>query len=228
MENLRINIKVSEDTFLKDPNSTVLGKQILTYSIQLIDDLGFEAFTFKKLGLKIGSPESSIYRYFESKHMLLIYLTNWYWSWMEYKMVFAIMNIESAKKKLIRAIEILIQPIKEDTSITHIDEVLLNQLIINEGMKAYHIKQVDEENEKGYFNSYKSIIKRVGDLLLDVIPNYKYSKMLITTIVEGAHQQKYFSKHLPTLTDNIDDKQIITKFYTELLTNILVNNKSKK
>ena len=36
----------------------------------MINELGFEAFTFKKLGINIESPESSIYRYFENKHTL--------------------------------------------------------------------------------------------------------------------------------------------------------------
>ena len=37
----------------------------------MIDALGFEDFTFKKLGQEIGSNESSVYRYFDSKHKLI-------------------------------------------------------------------------------------------------------------------------------------------------------------
>ena len=58
-------------------------------------EIGFENFTFKKLGEQIGSNESSIYRYFESKHKLMLYLSSWYWAWIEYRLVFATNNINN-------------------------------------------------------------------------------------------------------------------------------------
>ena len=51
----------------------------------MIDQLGFEQFTFKKLARAIGSTEASVYRYFDNKHRLLTYLIAWYWKWMEYQ-----------------------------------------------------------------------------------------------------------------------------------------------
>ena len=74
MESLFSNIKIQVHSaiYIKDPETTELGRKILKESIILIDDIGFENFTFKKLGEKIGSNESSIYRYFENKHRLLI------------------------------------------------------------------------------------------------------------------------------------------------------------
>ena len=85
MQDLLANIKiqVNPKTYVKDPETSDLGKKIIQNSILLIDEIGFEEFTFKKLGEKIGSNESSIYRYFENKHKLLVYLSSWYWSWME-------------------------------------------------------------------------------------------------------------------------------------------------
>ena len=69
MENLFTNIKiqVNPKTYVKDPETSTLGKKIIQHSILLIDEIGFEEFTFKKLGEKIGSNESSVYRYFEKK-----------------------------------------------------------------------------------------------------------------------------------------------------------------
>ena len=89
MENLPLHIIINPDLYTKNPESSVLGQKIVSKSIEMIDALGFEDFTFKKLGLEIGSNESSVYRYFESKHALLVYLINWYWSWIEYKLVFS-------------------------------------------------------------------------------------------------------------------------------------------
>ena len=76
-----VGLKINDSIYIKDPQTSELGKKILTQSIDMIYTLGFEQFTFKKLGEQIGSNESSIYRYFENKHKLLLYLTNWYWTW---------------------------------------------------------------------------------------------------------------------------------------------------
>ena len=95
-----LQIKVNEKTYLKDPESSDLGKRIIENSITLINDIGFEAFTFKKLGVLIHSNESSVYRYFENKHKLLLYLTAWYWAWIEYHIVIKTFSISDPKKKL--------------------------------------------------------------------------------------------------------------------------------
>ena len=74
MQKLPVLLDLDEHLYSKNPESTALGKKIVEQSIVMIDSLGFEAFTFKKLGDNIGSNESSIYRYFKSKHALLLYL----------------------------------------------------------------------------------------------------------------------------------------------------------
>ena len=102
MDTLLSNFKISvnPDIYLKDPESSELGRKIINYSIALIDELGFEQFTFKKLGIRITSNESSIYRYFENKHMLLLYLSSWYWTWVEYKIVINTHSINDSQEKL--------------------------------------------------------------------------------------------------------------------------------
>ncbi len=222
MENLNVYIHVSPGTFLRDPNISKLGRRILAGSIELIDELGFEDFTFKKLGERIGSPESSIYRYFESKHMILVYLTYWYWNWIEYKLVFATINLNSEKKKLEKAINILTESVEQDGSIAHINEVVLYRIIMNEGVKAYHTKEVDRENEKGYFKVYKQVVQRVCNMILKLNPTYEFPHMLISTVIEGAHKQRYFAEHIPALTDITQKKKdSIPKFYKQLVFNAI-------
>ena len=77
-----MQVNIHNGLYLRDPKETTLGQSILKHSIILIDELGFEHFTFKKLAAKINSTEASIYRYFENKHLLLVYLSNWYWEYM--------------------------------------------------------------------------------------------------------------------------------------------------
>ncbi len=217
MENLQIQINISSETYLKDPFASNLGRSIVSNSIELIDELGFESFTFKKLGNRIGSPESSIYRYFESKHMLLIYLTYWYWSIIEYRLVFAITNINSPKVKLKRVLKVLIESNDENGLFPHINETLLSRLVINEGVKTYHIKNVDVENKKGFFKIYKRVVHRVSQIVLEINPDFEYPHMIISTLIEGAHQQKYFAEHLPTLTEAKRGHDHILKFYSQLV-----------
>lgn len=217
MEQLKINIVIDSSLYLKDPESSVLGKKIVGKGIEMMEEIGYESFTFKKLGEKIGSNESSIYRYFESKHALLVYLVNWYWSWIEYKLVFSTTNMTSSEQKLKKAIHVLVEDIKVDNSFSYINEVMLNKIIISEGSKTYHTKKIDKENQKGYYTTYKRLVQRISDLVLAVQPKYPYPHMLISTMIEGAHYQRYFSKHLPSLTDTQSGKDTIVNFYTELI-----------
>ncbi|PHS62889.1 MAG: TetR family transcriptional regulator [Flavobacterium sp.] len=221
MKNIQIHIKVGSELYLKNPDSSELGRKIVCESVAMINDLGFESFTFKKLGVQIKSPESSIYRYFENKHTLLIYLVSWYWSWIEYLLVFATMNIDSPDEKLKRSIKVLTDPISENYSNSYINEVLLNSIIITDSVKAYHTKDVDNENKKGYFKTYKKVVQRVSDLVLEVNPNYKFPHMLISTVIEGAHQQKYFAQHLPALTDVTQGKNGVSDFYTNMVNKVI-------
>ncbi|MFT4756739.1 MAG: AcrR family transcriptional regulator, partial [Vicingaceae bacterium] len=117
-----IQIQVQHSLYLKDPLSSELGKKIIKGSIELICELGFEQFTFKKLAVKIASTEASVYRYFESKNKVLLYLTNWYWSWLEYRLVFATTNVPSAYDQLTKAVYLLTEDITEDGNFEHIDE----------------------------------------------------------------------------------------------------------
>src|SRR5210317_587356 len=89
-----VKIEVNQKTYVKDPESSELGKRIVKHGISLISQMGFESFTFRKLGARIGSNESSVYRYFENKHKFLIYLTSWYWGWKEYQLVMTTNSIQ--------------------------------------------------------------------------------------------------------------------------------------
>lgn len=221
METLQININIDPALYTRNPQGTTLGKKIVSESIKMIDELGFEAFTFKKLGAAIGSNESSVYRYFESKHALLVYLISWYWSWIEYKLVFATNNISKPEQKLVTALEIITKRVTEDDTVSYVNEVLLNKIIIAESSKAYHTKDIDAENKKGYYKTYKRVVQRVSDMILEVNKTFQFPHMLISTVIEGAHHQRYFSKHLPSLTDVTEGKNDIVNFYKHLVLNTI-------
>lgn len=215
-----IKISVPDKIYIKDPETSDLGKRIVENGILLIDDIGFESFTFKKLGTKIGSNESSIYRYFESKHKFLLYLTSWYWAWLEYQLVLATYSIANAEEKLEKAITIVTQTVKEDSNFSHINEIILHRIIVNESSKSFLTKEVDEENKQGYFEIYKRLIVRVEEMISKVKPEYPYALSLASSILEGGIHQHFLNEHFTKIT-NYDSKRTPTDFFIQLTKNTL-------
>ena len=222
MESILSNIIIlmNEKLYVKNPETSDLGKKIIENSILLIDEIGFETFTFKKLGERIGSNESSIYRYFESKQKLLLYLSSWYWGWIEYKLVFATNNIENPLEKLKKAITIVTEKIEDDSATIHINESILNKIIIAEYIKTLLTKEIDDENEEGFFLTYKRVINRIVAMIQDVNSTYEFPKSLASSIVDGAMHQHFLKNHLKTIT-NCNDEVTPTHFYINLVENTL-------
>ncbi len=215
-----LKISVNDKIYLKDPESTALGKRIVENGILLINEIGFENFTFKKLGAKIKSNESSIYRYFENKHKFLVYLTSWYWGWKEYQLVFSTNSISDPSEKLIKAIEVITETVEEDKSFSHINEVALNQIIVNESSKSFLTKQVDAENREGYFIVYKRLVHRIKEMITEVDPSYLFPGSLASMIVEGALHQHFLKDHFTSITD-CNDKVMPAVYFKHLVTNVL-------
>ena len=215
-----LKIQVNSKIYVKDPETSTLGKKIIEHSILLINDIGFEEFTFKKLGELIGSNESSIYRYFENKHKLLVYLSCWYWSWMEYRLVFSTNNITNPLEKLVKAIQVVTEKVEDDKATAHINESILNKIIIQEFTKTLHTKDVDEENREGFFLIYKRVINRIVEMVVEVNPDYPFAKSLISSIMEGASHQHFLMNHLKTITNCNSDTRP-SDFYTHLIMTLL-------
>jgi AcrR family transcriptional regulator len=200
MKNLLSVVKISvpDQVYLKDPETSDLGKRIIENSILLIDELGFDSFTFKKLGIRIASNESSIYRYFESKHKLLLYLSSWYWAWLEYQLVIETFSLSNSKEKLKKAVAIVTNTDAFDRDFSHINEVVLYKIIVNESSKSFLTKEVDSENKEGYFEIYKRLITRLSDMMLAINPNYEFALSLASTVLEGGLQQHFLKSHFPS------------------------------
>ncbi len=216
---LQVQIRMNEALFLRDPQGSELGKKIIKHSIQLIFKHGFEAFTFKKLAEDIGTTEAGIYRYFENKHRLLLYIVAWYWSWLEYQIAFQTNNIKNPIERLKLVITLLASTVKDDESISHVDESLLHQIVISEGSKSYLTKHVGEDNKHQFFKPYKDLCAVIGNIILECNPKYKFPKSLASTIIEMAHFQNFFMYNLPSLTDfgNTKEEADIIAFLNDLV-----------
>jgi AcrR family transcriptional regulator len=222
----QLQIRVNEQCFLKDPNSSELGRKIVSEGILMIDEIGFESFTFRKLARRLNSTESSIYRYYESKFKLLIYLTTWYWSFMEYRLVFSTSNIQSPEERLMRALRVLTGGEDGLDQVGMMDLKVLNRIVVSESSKAYLNRAVDEANKAGLYAGYKQVIARMSEMILEVNPGFPYPRSLVSTVLEGIHHQKYFADHLPSLTDIRDNPDQLAEFFYQMILSMIHKNQS--
>jgi AcrR family transcriptional regulator len=218
-----IILKQPEGTYLKDPQGSELGINILKGSIELIEEMGIEDFTFKKLSIRIESTESSVYRYFESKHQLLLYLYSWYWGLKMMEIDRATHFISNDFEKLTTALELLIQQENKTSFAFSFSYEKLRNLIEKEGIKSFLTKKVDDENQLGAFDNYKKIVVLLSSWVVATKPDFQFPNMLITTIIEGAHLQHFFGNHIQKLTNHSATNDNVSEFYKQLLHSLLVN-----
>ena len=210
MARLSIQFDINENLYIRDPQSSSYGQKLLSNAILLFDEVGFEAFTFKKLAFKISSTEASVYRYFENKHTLLLYLVCWYWERVNYLIDINLKNITEPVQKLKIVIHQIVNASNEDALTDYINPKVLHHVVIHEGAKAYHIHNVDKENKQGFFIGYKDLVRVVSEILLEIDAEFPYPKILSSNMFEMANNQIYFAEHLPKLTDIKNSKQMYT------------------
>ena len=219
----KLSFTVNETIFLRNPEHSELGKKIVKQSIDLIYELGFEAFTFKKLAIVVGTTEATIYRYFENKHRLLLYIISWYWFYMDFLIDFQLQNITDTKQKINCIIEIFTNELPQSSSGLDYNKQFLNSIVISESSKVFLIKDVDEINKNEVFKPYKDLCAKIATIIISHNPKYPFPKSLSSTIIETAHHQQYFSQHLPRLTDvsNRNINEFVKQFLEDLVVKVL-------
>ena len=192
---------LNEHLYLRDPQATDLGRRLLAESVNLLDEIGFEAFTFKKLAAVMGSTEASLYRYFENKHRLLVYLVSWHWAWLRFRVRFALHNVADPRQQLRQALGAVCAAGTDDPATPDFDEAALYRVVVAEASKAYLTKEVDADNRAGLFREYKRLVAELVAVVQAVNPAYPYPHALVSTLLESARKQLFFAQHLPSLTD---------------------------
>lgn len=202
----QLKFKVNDNLYLRDPENSEIGKSIVKNSIELIHETGFENFTFKKLAQKINSTEATVYRYFSSKHKLLTYILNWYWSYLELISKFRLSEIKDPQEKIEKMLSIITHQENYENTIEDYDLKKLHAIVIAESSKSYLVKEVDEINKELVFNPLKSLCGFFGEVISEAKPDFPYPRSFASTLLETAHDQQFFSEHLPKLTDNHIEK----------------------
>jgi len=223
-----VNIQIGEKYYSKDPQSTELGRKIVADSVELLDTLGFEEFTFKKLAKRIGSTEASVYRYFDNKLKLLVYLTSWYWAWMDHMIDYKTHHIQDQEEKLKEIVKILCHVDQGHLNIdlSGVNTSSLRRVVVSESDKTYLTKKVDEINSEGLFKGFKDLCHKIALIIISINPKYSYPHAVVSTMIEASHQQAFFAQHLPSLTEiNKENNQTIEQqvylFLNEILFKLL-------
>ncbi|GAA4010246.1 TetR/AcrR family transcriptional regulator [Hymenobacter fastidiosus] len=198
-----LRIDLNEKLYLRDPQGTDLGRRLVAESVLLIDKIGFEQFTFKKLAQRMESTEASLYRYFENKHKLLVYLVSWHWAWLRYQIRFHTHNVPDARERLRLILGILTRAHQDDPVTTQLDEAALYRIVVHEASKSYLTRDVDGDNREGLFREYKQLAAGIVTVVQEINPAYPYPHALVSTLLESARKQLFFAQHLPSLTDAI-------------------------
>lgn len=198
----RIQLHLDPRLYTRDPEETDLGRRIVDAAIRQLDAAGFEKLTFRRLAESIGSTEASVYRYFENKHRLLLYLVSWYWSWVDYRLEYHVnAAVLPPGQRLHRVIDVLLESNTFDPTWSHIDEAALHRIVVVESNKAYQTRWVDDDNAEGLFAAYKALAAKVAAIIREAAPDYAHARALASTLIEAAHQQIFFAEHLPSLAD---------------------------
>jgi AcrR family transcriptional regulator len=217
----QIRIGVHEKIFIKDPESTELGKKIVQSGVELIELVGLEQFNFKKLATVIEVSESSIYRYFENKYMFLLYISAWYWTWMETYLVFTTSHLPPTEDKILEVIKILCQ---DDWSAVYSPQFSVSRMrriLVAESSKAFLRKEIDAMNAEGIFSGFKQLSGRISELFGQYKPNYRYPDMLASLLIEAIFHQQFLLAHFPSFDNTQGDNDKLVHFFTHMVISTL-------
>jgi AcrR family transcriptional regulator len=186
---------------LKDPASSDIGRALLVQGLDLMLELGLEAFTFRKLAQRAGTTEVTAYKYFANKQRLLQYYFQLYWLWLRQVGSHEVERAEEPQAVLGRVVQILCGIWPTTLPPLQLDPTGLRRLVIAEGMKSYLHKNVDDDNARRLFHPYKELSAFVASRLVACRADVPWPRSFATTVIEMAHSLPFLMEHLPSLTE---------------------------
>jgi len=115
-------------------------------------------------------------------------------------------------------LRVLTEKKKNDQAFGFVDEEALYRIIIKEQDKTWLTKWVDDDNRSGFFRGYKSICKKMAELIRECNPAYPYPSSLVSTVMMTSLHQMFYAEHLPSLSDlHKDDHEQLYTFVENLV-----------
>lgn len=224
--NLHFQVHIPSRMAQHDPSLSRTGLKILNTAIQMIADEGYEVFHLSRLAEKADTVESTVYRYFENKHKLLLYISGWYWAYLDFSIDYESRNLNEPRQILNKAIEMMAgKDLPQNNSLIG-DPQLIHRIIIMEFSKIYITQLALEDNKEGYFVYFKSFVNKIAKLLSEVMSGYKFPRSFAFLLVSGIYQQAYVAEKLPALSE-FDFKEPLDKFLSRFMNNLIALNTVK-
>lgn len=213
----RIKIEVTPKLYIKNPQQTTLGKRILKESVDLMDKLGYDDFTFKKLAERLETAESSVYRYFENKNRLVLYFMAWYWEMQEYRLVFLTGEAHSSDEKFKIALELFFDTPKSKNFNADFDSDKVWHIISSESFKACLVREQDPSVRSEIIKLYQRVITRYAEIIKEINMNVTNAELVASLIIEGVTDYNFYHLHhkksLPAFANENEARQFFVSFY---------------
>ena len=219
-----VQMRINEGLYRRDPTETSLGRKLLSESVRLIDELGMEGFTFKKLAKESSSTEASVYRYFTSKQQLLNYLFAWYWSWLEYRLTQRTANISDPQRRLKLAIGVLAESLEDDPGTPYINEALLHKIVTTESDRSLLTHNLRKGGPPQNLEAYASLCSTLARYIQAMSPEFPYPQALTVTLLAATHRQRFYAEYFPDVTEvksHDSDPQALAQFLELLVFSVL-------
>lgn len=197
----RYHIAPDPSLHLRDPGSSALGQRILKDGLSLMNELGLEGFTFRKLAEKVGCTEVTIYHYFPNKHRLLQYYFQLYWLWLDTHCQQEGHGHKDPLERVHGDIRALCGLWPKHALAAQLDPADLRDLVIVEGSKSFLHRNVDEDNKLKLFQPYKDLCAHIAEELKACDRTCRSPRTFATTLIEMAHSLEFAMHHLPALTE---------------------------
>ena len=133
---------------------------------------------------------------------------------MEYRIDIFTSGISDPKEKLKACLRLLAEEKKYDPTFEFVNEEALHRIVISELDKTFLTKEVDEHNKDGLFGGFKTVCRKISQIILEVSPNYPFANALVSTILVTVNQQLFFASHLPSLTSIKANEARYTDLYS--------------
>lgn len=217
------SLQVSENFYLRNPNTTALGKKMIARAIQIIDEVGYSQFTFKILALSINSVEASIYRYFENKEHMLFYMVATYWTATNFRVKFYTQMLRSHEERVYTTIDVLTGIQSAAVPGLDFDQYEALQRIARKNyfyaLTILRNKDNGKELEDELFRVSKEIQDHLSTSIRKLAPSFQHSDLMADTIIKkGLYSlEELKSTGLP---NRVEGYRELASFLKEVLSHL--------
>lgn len=196
--------------FIKDPLTSQVGMQILSCSVNMLQDSGLEGLTFKKLASEMKSTEATIYRYFTNKQQLLMYIMSIYAASLQMRLVLATTNISNPVDRLKEAIYSLMEVPKKDSQMEGMKLIQLHSIWCAEMPRWMDGSLTDADLRKAWYQDLTELADRIKQIIEESFPGAVCAEIHAWMILEWTQRLKQMERsNFPISSNKSNHEQFV-------------------